>query len=406
MCCCPGLPSVEHMITTGLHRSGVAALLALALSFPLLGAAPVSAAPGARTPSWSTRTDAPQLPRPTGPYAVGRRTLHLVDRQRADPWVPAAGHRELMVSVTYPARPASGSPVAYMTAEEARLLLAAQGLDGVVSPETVARTDTYEREKASPARGRFPLVLLSPGFSMPRTTLTSLADELTSRGYVVASVDHAYESSGTAFPGGRVLTCVACERVDTDEEQAEAVRGRAGDMSFVIDELTNGRQAGALSGAIDPHRIGMAGHSIGGAAAAATMAGDRRVRAGADLDGDFLVSPAAAGLGRRPFMMLGTETLHSPGSVDTDWPGAWEHLAGWKRWLTVTGAGHFSCTDLPYLADQLGLPDPSVPLSAEQGWHITRDYVAAFFDLHLRGIRQPLLDGPSARYPEVVFRQP
>lgn len=221
-----------------------------------------------------------------------------------------------------------------MTAEEARLLLEAQGLDGVVSPETVARTETYEREKASPAKGRSPLVLLSPGFSMPRATLTSLADELTSCGYVVASGDHAYESVGTAFPGGRVLTCVACERVDTDEEQAEA------------------------------------------------------------------------GLGRRPFMMLGTESLHSPGSAGTDWPGAWEQLAGWRRWLTVTGAGHFSFTDLPYLADQLGLSDPAVPLSAEQGWRISRDYTGAFFDLHLRGIPQPLLDGPTAAYPEVAFCRP
>ena len=99
------------------------------------------------------------------------------------------------------------------------------------------------------------MVLLSPGFSMPRTTLTSIADDLASRGYVVASVDHAYESVGTAFPGGRMLTCVACQRVDTKEERAAVVRGRVKDMSFVISELTNGRQAGALSHVIDPSRI-------------------------------------------------------------------------------------------------------------------------------------------------------
>ncbi|MFJ4900504.1 alpha/beta hydrolase family protein [Streptomyces sp. NPDC088727] len=394
------------MTTTGHHRAGAAALLVLALSAPLLGAAPAPAAHTPRPPSRAAAANALELPDPTGPYAVGRRTLHLVDHHRTDPWVPSAGDRELMVSVTYPSRPATGTPAPYMTTEEARLLLEARGLDGVVSPETVARTGTHEREGASPARGRFPLVLLSPGFSMPRTTLTSIAEDLTSRGYVVASVDHAYESVGTEFPGGRVLTCAACERAETDEERAAVVRGRAEDMSFVIDELTHGRQAGALSRMIDTRRIGMAGHSIGGAAAAATMAGDRRVRAGADLDGDFFVSPAATGLGGRPFMMLGAEDSHSPGGASGDWSDAWGHLEGWKRWLTVAGAGHFSFTDLPYLGDRLGLPDAAVPLPAEQGWHLTRDYVAAFFDLHLRGIPQPLLDGPSARYPEVVFRQP
>ncbi|MFC5834168.1 hypothetical protein [Nonomuraea insulae] len=37
---------------------------------------------------------------------------------------------------------------------------------------------------------------------------------------------------------------------------------------------------------------------------------------------------------------------------------------------------------------------------------LTRRYVAAFLDLHLRGKRQPLLDKPSLRYPEVAFCSP
>ncbi|MFC8369394.1 alpha/beta hydrolase family protein [Streptomyces sp. NPDC057239] len=390
------------------RRAAPATLLALALSVPLLGAAPAAPAAVAadvRTSPRSFHPDGLELPYPTGPYPVGRRTLHLVDRHRTDPWVPAAGDRELMVSVSYPSRRAGGPRAAYMTTDEARLLLEARGLGGIVPAETMSGARTHAREGALPAAGRFPLVLLSPGFSMPRATLTSLADDLASRGYVVALVDHTYESVGTAFPGGRVLTCAACEQVGTAGE-ASVVRCRAEDMSFVIDELTGRRRTGALSRAIDPDRIGVAGHSIGGATAAATMAADHRVRAGADLDGNFFLSPAAAGLGRRPFMMLGSESTHGPGSAVSDWSEAWRHLDGWKRWLTVTGAGHFSFTDLPHLADRLGLADPAVPLSAERGWRITRDYVAAFFDLHLRGLPQPLLDGSANTYPDVVSRQP
>ncbi|MGD6741370.1 alpha/beta hydrolase family protein [Streptomyces sp. BH106] len=390
------------------HRSAaVAALLTLALSAPLLGAAaPAVSADTERTAPRARYSSGLELPPLTGPHPVGRRTLHLVDRNRTDPWMPAAGGRELMVTVSYPARSARGLPAAYMTDEEAQLLLEARGLGGVVPRETVAGARTHAHVGTRPASGRFPLVLLSPGFSMPRTTLTSIADELASRGYVVASVDHAYESVGTAFPGGRTLTCVACDRVDTPEEKAAVVRGRAKDMSFVISELTKGRQAGALARVIDRTRIGIGGHSIGGATAAATMATDRRVRAGVDLDGDFFLHPAAAGLGGRPFMMLGTESTHSPGNRESDWPEAWNQLNGWKRWLTVAGAEHFSFTDLPYLAVQLGLSDPAVPLSGERGWRTTRDYVSAFFDLHLRNISQPLLDGPTATHPEVEFQQP
>ncbi|MFD3842727.1 alpha/beta hydrolase family protein [Streptomyces sp. NPDC058642] len=388
------------------RRAAAATVLTLALSAPLLGATPAVSVNAAHLAPRVPYSSGLELPSPTGPYPVGRGTLHLVDRNRIDPWVPTAGSRELMVTVSYPARSVNGLLAAYMTDEEAQLLLEARGLGGVVPYETVSGARTHAHVGARPAPGHFPLVLLSPGFSMPRSTLTSIADDLASRGYVVASVDHAYESVGTAFPGGRMLTCVACERVETPQEQAAVVRGRVKDMSFVISELANGRRAGALSHVIDPSRIGIGGHSVGGAAAAATMAADRRVRAGVDLDGDFFVCPAAAGLGGRPFLMLGAESTHSPSSRKTDWLEAWKHLNGWKRWLTVAGAEHFSFTDLPYLAGQLGLSDPAVSLSGERGWRITRDYVSAFFDLHLRGISQPLLNGPKATHPEVAFQQP
>ncbi|GJF23422.1 alpha/beta hydrolase family protein [Streptomyces sp. HO565] len=394
----------------GSRTTVLAALLTCALSLPLLGAAPASAVQDAPSVSLAAK-DPPagaelELPALTGPRPVGRRTLPLVDRSRTDPWVPAVGHRELMVSVSYPARSAGGAPAAYMTTEEARLLLEARGLGGVVPAETVAGTRTRARVSAPPAPGRFPLVLLSPGFGMPRTTLTSLADDLASRGYVVAAVDHAYESVATEFPGGRVLPCVACDEVEPGPEYAKVVPGRAADLSFVVDELTGRGGAGAaLSRMIDGRRIGIAGHSIGGAAAAATMAADRRVRAGANLDGDFFVRPGA-GLGGRPFLMIGAEATHRPDSTGTDWSEAWNRLHGWKRWLTFDGAGHFSFTDFPWLGDQLGLPDPAVPLSGERGWSLTRDYVAAFFDLHLRGVPGPLLDGPTPSRPEVGFHRP
>jgi hypothetical protein len=43
--------------------------------------------------------------------------------------------------------------------------------------------------------------------------------------------------------------------------------------------------------------------------------------------------------------------------------------------------------------------DPWDPRGAD----ITRVHVRAFFDLHLRRKPRPLLDQPSARYPEVIF---
>jgi hypothetical protein len=76
-----------------------------------------------------------------------------------------------------------------------------------------------------------------------------------------------------------------------------------------------------------------------------------------------------------------------------------------KRWLVVAGAVHASFTDLALLADQTGI-DTGAGLSGARSLDITRAYVRAFFDQHLRGRPQALLDQPSPRYPEVTFCSP
>ncbi|MEV0407746.1 alpha/beta hydrolase [Actinoallomurus sp. NPDC050550] len=381
----------------------VAALLGLTLATSACGASAarqVAAARAARATA-SRATEAPVLPRPTGPHAVGRTTLHLVDRHRPDPWVPSAGPRQLMVSVYYPARIGTGGPAPYMTTEEARLFLQEKAPGVGVPPEMLSATRTYAHTGARPAPGRFPLVLLSPGLGFPRATLTGLAEDLASRGYVIALVDHTYENSGTTFPDGRTLACVICDRPPAGGPAAIA-QSRAKDVSFVIDRLTAHHPAWPYARLIDPRRIGMAGHSIGGNASATTMATDHRVRAGVNMDGTFYEPVPATGLGHRPFLMFGAE--HEAPGIDPTWQQSWSSLNGWKRWLTVAGADHGTFTDLPVLSAWVGRPGTGI--SAQRAEEVTRTYVGAFFDLNLKGIPQPLLDGPSPADPEVTFQSP
>ncbi|WP_354637906.1 alpha/beta hydrolase family protein [Kitasatospora camelliae] len=390
---------------TTLRRGAAVGALVLALAVP--SAASATAAPLSGSATAEVVREAAgvrlALPAPTGRYAVGRDTLHLVDGSRPDPWVPSAGARELMLSLFYPARPGTGRPAPYMSTEEARLLLADRVEGGEALAGTVAATRTAARQDARPAAGRYPLVVLSPGFTVPRQTLTHLAEELASRGYVVAAVDHAYETVGTAFPGGRMLTCAACPQVEAGGYRAVS-DGRAADVSFVLDRLTGRHPAWRYARLIDPSRIGMAGHSIGGAATAAAMAADRRVGAGVNLDGSFATPVPGGGLGGRPFLMLGAPRA-VPGG-DPSWDAAWQRLDGWKRWLTVDGSGHFTATDLPVLGGRLGMIDPAEPLSGPRSAEITRAYVGAFFDLHLGGLPQPILDAPTPADPEVRFHRP
>jgi predicted dienelactone hydrolase len=100
-------------------------------------------------------------------------------------------------------------------------------------------------DDAHPVAGPFPLIVLSHGTGGSAQMMAWLARVLTSRGYVVAAVNH---------PGNNAL----------EEYTAEGFLiwwERARDLTTVIDMLIHDRQFGRV---IDPDRIGAAGFSLGG----------------------------------------------------------------------------------------------------------------------------------------------
>ncbi|MET9490657.1 alpha/beta hydrolase [Nocardia sp. NPDC006630] len=382
----------------------IAGALLLALTLPMVGTACTGGTePVKASPSSAVNSPAARLPSPTEPFVVGRNVLHLVDNARTDPWQPELP-RELMVSMYYPAqRGSSGEHAPYATDGEISLLIGGTGLTGVPA-HALSRAGTNAVMNAEPAEGSHPLVVLSPGFTAPRYTLTALAEELAARGYVVAAVDHSGESFGTEFPG-RMSTCAACEKTMAPGAFTAVAETRAHDTAFLLDRLTGADPVWPYGRLIDATRIGTAGHSIGGASAAAAMALDPRVRAGVNMDGSFHGVVPAGGLGDRPFLMLAADDQGSPTGSDPSWTEAWPRLHGWKRWLTLTGSDHESFIDTGSLAAQLGAPIETA-LSSARALDLTRTYVAAFFDQHLRGIAHPLLDRPDPAYPEIRFNTP
>jgi dienelactone hydrolase len=319
----------------------------------------------------------PYLPAPTGPHPVGVTSLYLRDESRQDPWVPAAGARELMVSLWYPATAKGTHRAQYMTPEESELVLQGTGITDVPG-DSLSRTRTNAYTDVTPTRGRHPLVVLSPGFTWPRSSLTALAEELASRGYLVAGIDHTYENFGMTFPDGRVVTCAACT-LEADDFGTAAVESRAKDISFVIDELSRTWPVG---------RIGLAGSSLGGASVAEAMETDPRITAGANLDGTMFKPVTEV---NRPFLFFSEDLC------DPSWVRDWPHLTGWKRWLTMTGSVHADFTDYGTLAQQIGV-DLGSSLPGTRSVEIVRGVVGDFFDQHVRG-RSP--KRPAAQYPEV-----
>ncbi|MEU7745966.1 alpha/beta hydrolase [Nonomuraea sp. NPDC049158] len=357
-------------------------------------------------PAAASQAVTPFLPAPTGSQPVGTTSLYLKDTSRPDPWVPTVKYRELMVSLWYPAKSPGRKRAQYMTAKESELLLK-DGKITTVPSDTLSKTRTNAFTDARPAgrKHSLPLVVLSPGHSKPRSELTGLAEELASRGYAVAAIDHTYENVATTFPDGRVTTCVTCEISKEKGWWAKLEKSRAADVSFVLDQLTGAHPKWKGAGLIDTSKIAMAGQSAGGASAVTAMLEDSRLRAGIDVDGTVASTVPASGLSR-PFLFLGKPATYAPGKSEAaSWEHVWAGLTGWKRWLLMDGAVHLSFTDLGVLVDQFGI-EVGADIAGARAMNITRKYVTAFFDQHLRGKPQPLLNKSSASYPEITFCNP
>ncbi|MGA4851088.1 alpha/beta hydrolase family protein [Streptomyces sp. G5(2025)] len=382
------------------------------------GLVPTPAA--AATPRTGARV---RLPAPTGPFAIGTVSARLVDRSRPDPWVPPLPYRELMIDVWYPAAsdPGGGHRRApYMAPGAAAHWDAAapHGIPQGALDFAALRTHARQAAPAEARGGRRPVLLYAAGAGDPRTWGTTLVEELASRGYVVVTVDHTYESPGVQFPDGSVkdngplrAAIAEAQRDGTMSELLKKVLGvRVADATFVLDHL--GSLPHGLSAIVDRGRVGMVGQSAGGVCAAETMYEDRRVKAGVDLDGTLELNPEPNGTNLlpvarhgldRPFLLMGREG--SDRTTEPSWRSFWSHSTGWKRNLTLRDSRHQTYTDLTTLLpaagvdratieEKIGTIDPARAVTAQ------RAYVVSFFDRWLKGEDDGLLKRPSERYPE------
>ncbi|THV43641.1 alpha/beta hydrolase family protein [Glycomyces buryatensis] len=382
---------------------GTTALAVAAGTSALALTAASAETPEPAAPQQTTQSDPPlALAAPSGEYDTGTTQLHLVDEDRADVWVPEE-RRELMASLWYPTED-EGETAPYMTPEESEQFMAQilENNPGLELPGDLLAgvgTNSVQDAEVEGDDGELPLVMLSPGYSFPRATLTGLAEELASHGYVVAAVGHTYEAP-ISFPDGRTAECTTCATMDKATLDSTLVPNRSEDLSFVLDEITDDS---VWDGAdlIDEKRIAVGGHSAGGASSHRVIAADDRFDAGFNLDGTFFgLDPDQVD---EPFLMVGAEENGQPG-VDDTWTDAWNRLDGWKRWISVTGTTHSSLTDLAPLTQQAVGDGPGI--DGAYADRLGRTYVTAFVDLHLRGEESDLFDGPSEEWPEVVFHNP
>ena len=227
-------------------------MLALVLALVLASSAVAQQRPG---DSYSVPPiDAPELAA-RGKWPVGVRTIDIVNPQQVDilNFDKATGKaplydRPLKIEIWYPAvlPPGTRESVEY----EAAMPVA----PGPNVPATFKIPGKASRDAIPVTSEKFPLVVVSHGYPGSRLFLTYLTENLASKGYVVAAIDHTDSVWGAvrAFPS--------------------TLLNRSADQLFTIEELEKrSRVAGDfLNGLMDASRVAIVGYSMGGYGALAT----------------------------------------------------------------------------------------------------------------------------------------
>jgi predicted dienelactone hydrolase len=373
------------------------------------------------------RTDV-TLPTPTGPFAVGRTLYDWTDPATLDPLAPIAGtKRELLVWIWYPTPAISSSVVAspYLPASSRTAVERARGplLGGLLTRDLAkVHAHSLPHPPLSPHERSYPVVIMRAGASLEVWNYTTLAQDLASHGYIVVGVDAPYRTGVVAFPDGRVMRRTPANNPELALGSPDSARrintllaAWTGDMSFVLDRLQqlNARDSsGTFTGRLDLTRVGVVGHSFGGAQAAQFCHDDPRCTAGIDVDGALLGSVVREGI-PHPFMFLLSD--HGDFSSDdetrrirADIQSVYDRLPPDGRLLiAIRGANHFTFSDdgallkshlfrgALRLFGQLGL-------DGRRQLAVTAYCVHTFFDTYLAGPAPSRLTLPSPRYPEIL----
>lgn len=343
----------------------------------------VSPANAAMVRSDLSSTTFAAVPAPTGPYSIGTQVLYLTDLSRQDSYLANGTNRELTVRMWYP-RP-KNSAVACQPAEYASPAVWRYYAELVgVAPFAVKTNSCWN---APVAEGVHAVVVFTPGYTATATDYTFLLEDLASRGYVVAAINHTYEATAVDLGHGRLARSMVGSHLGGPVLRnrwplSSAVSVRLLDLKFVVTQIENlnARGGSPFAGKLDLARIAVVGHSLGGLTAYLSIESDPRLKAAVMLDG--FVPNALGSATRKPVLIIGAGRQQ--------WRAEecrlWKNLQGPREAVNLRGTEHVALSDWIWLARYAVHVGPMGP---ERTMDAVRDYVGTFLDANLR-------DDPSA----------
>lgn len=312
-------------------------------------------------------------PRTTGSYAVDTATYTFTDESRIETFVNTGEHRKVTVEFWYPRQ----------------------------------------------AEGTYPLIVFSHGAFGVKMSNASTFMDLASNGYVVCSIDHPYHAAGT-IDADKNLTLgskafmqeVINANSDIYSERelfdlySKWMDLRTGDIAFVLDTILINIEDNKedFYKLIDKNKIGLIGHSLGGAASVQLGRVRDDIGAVINLDGSMLgeyrlneAKEIVINEEPYPLPLLNFYSEYVINELETDpeyvYPNKYISSISSRAFeVCIKGTNHMSYTDLPlfspFLAKQLsGISGGSTKATVDKYFCIEtmNTLVLEFFNCYLKG---------------------
>lgn len=365
---------------------------------------------------------------PKGPYGIGTVSYAWTDEAREETFAAGKGSpRQLRVQVWYPADPnAQGTASTYVPDAQ----VYAQAFHDILGlPKLLfislkdVRTHAIESASLSAKEFAYPVLIFSHGLHGYESQNMFQVEQLVSEGYIVVGINHTYSSLASVFPDGQVALFDSQGKQGFEELQFDFMDNLntiwVKDVQFVLDRLERLNADDAdqrFTGHLDMQRIGMFGHSFGGATTVQMLLNDPRIQAGINMDGVLFGEDRipAEGVGK-PFMMMSAdstlagadamsdEQIAAMGATRSEAEDYYEEVyaryepvtAGGNTWVTLDDALHLSFSDLFLMSPLL---EWTQGVDARGTQRLVNALTLDFFDHYLKGRPLNILNQPAGQY--------